>query len=82
MADDLQGRLREWREEAGLTQEMVAYRSGLSVATIQRIERGAIPKIQTLRQIALVLGVPWSKLAEVLGDATTPDDDEPSVRAG
>ncbi|MFB7371933.1 helix-turn-helix transcriptional regulator [Streptomyces sp. NPDC056222] len=40
MTDDLGTLLRRLREEADLTQEQVAERSGVSVRTIRRLESG------------------------------------------
>lgn len=54
-----QERLREIRESQGLTQEAVAFRAGLAVATYRRLETGkkAYPTLLTLERVADVLGV-------------------------
>jgi transcriptional regulator with XRE-family HTH domain len=50
-------RLRSAREAASLTQMEVAFRSGLSLATVQRIENGRnTPTLQTLRAMAEASG--------------------------
>lgn len=47
-------KLREARRRAVLTQEELAEKSGVGVATIIRIERGQIeePRVSTLRKLA------------------------------
>jgi transcriptional regulator with XRE-family HTH domain len=54
-----QDRVRYLRQEQGLSQEMLAYRAGVSVATIRRLETGkkALPYWSTIEAVALVLGV-------------------------
>ncbi len=56
--------LRRAREDAGLSQEQVAYRAGLTRYTYQKYEKGesrpgtlANPTLRTLLTIAQVLGV-------------------------
>ena len=55
------------RKRAGLTQQSLCQRSGLSYSTLAKIERGAIktPSVFTIRQIALTLGI---SLDELLGN--------------
>jgi transcriptional regulator with XRE-family HTH domain len=51
-------RLREWRERRLLTQAELAKRVGVSVGTVNRIERGANPpRLSTVRRLAEALGV-------------------------
>lgn len=52
-------RLQKARKSAGLTQQELCQKSGLSYSTLAKIERGAIksPSIFTIQQIAAVLGV-------------------------
>ena len=52
-------RLQNARKKAGLTQQELCQKSGLSYSTLAKIERGAIksPSIFTIQQIAGVLGV-------------------------
>jgi FMN phosphatase YigB (HAD superfamily)/lambda repressor-like predicted transcriptional regulator len=47
------------RKAAGLTQQALCQRSGLSYSTLAKIERGAIktPSVFTIRQIAATLGI-------------------------
>lgn len=44
--------LREWREEAGLTQEVAADRIGLTQGQLSRIERGDTPYNQDFLEAA------------------------------
>lgn len=58
-AEHLATRLRGIREERGLSQERLAAEAGLSVATIRKIEKGAVvePGFFTVLSIADALGV-------------------------
>jgi transcriptional regulator with XRE-family HTH domain len=58
-ADGLGERLRRQRVEAGLTQEELARKSGLSVRAISDVERGRTrrPRRSTLSQIVAALHV-------------------------
>ncbi len=58
--------LQEARQAAGLTQQEMCHKAGLSYSTLAKIERGAIkaPSIFTIQSIADVLGV---SLDEVVG---------------
>ncbi|WP_341538459.1 helix-turn-helix domain-containing protein [Streptacidiphilus pinicola] len=64
--------LRGLRAAAGLTQEQLAERSGVSVRTIRRLETGALPdpRLTTLNQLAAALGVPPQALQPSPGDGT------------
>ena len=48
--------LKTAREEAGLTQEQLAAKSGISRQTIIAMERGVQPMWRTARQLAEALG--------------------------
>ncbi len=63
-------RLQQARQKAGLTQQELCHRAGISYSTLAKIERGAIkaPSIFTVQNIAAVLGVPMEVL---LGLSTT-----------
>ena len=52
-------RLQKARKAAGLTQQELCQKSGLSYSTLAKIERGAIksPSIFTIHQIAMVLNL-------------------------
>src|SRR5215213_2182159 len=51
--------LRRYREAAGLTQEQLAERAGLTVNAISLLERGLrqLPYLQTIRKLAAALGL-------------------------
>ena len=49
--------LREWRERKLLTQEQLAERSGVSVRTVRRYERGGSPQTTSIRMLADALGL-------------------------
>ena len=57
-------RIREIREEVGLTQEELSAKSGVSRATIWALERGEnkVTTTKTLLNIADALGVPLDDL--------------------
>jgi 8-oxo-dGTP diphosphatase/putative hydrolase of the HAD superfamily len=71
MAMDERGlgkRLQMARQKAGLTQQQLCQKAGLSFSTLTKIERGAIkaPSIFTIRAIAGVIG---TSLDELVGDS-------------
>ena len=55
-------RLYRARKAAGLTQEQLAVKAGVSYSTVCNMERGARVSKVTLERIALVLGVAPSEL--------------------
>lgn len=65
------GLLRIARMEAGMTQEDLAVRSGLSVRAISDLERGRTrrPYFRSVRLLADGLGAPASVRTELLGAA-------------
>ncbi len=54
--------IRKLRLERGWSQEQLAELSGLSVRTIQRIERGQKPSLETLKSLAAVFDLEVSEL--------------------
>ncbi len=54
--------LRKLRLDMGLSQEQLSHMSGVSVRTIQRIERGAQATPETLKCLAAALEVDFSEL--------------------
>jgi transcriptional regulator with XRE-family HTH domain len=60
---DLGAAIAEARRAAGLSQAMVAEKTGLAVETLSRVERGKItPGIDALTRIAVALGVGLDEL--------------------
>lgn len=55
---DIGHRLREIRDELGLTQQQLAAQLGMSVKHLQRLEAGRNMHIDTLVMLAVRLGVP------------------------
>jgi transcriptional regulator with XRE-family HTH domain len=60
-------RIRRLRLRAGMTQESLAQRVGVTTHTIWRLERGPTfnPRLETLRALAKALGVPLKELSDV-----------------
>lgn len=59
-------KIRKWlidaRKKAGLTQQDLAWMSGITQETYSYIERGrTTPKASTAMQIAEILQVPWTR---------------------
>jgi transcriptional regulator with XRE-family HTH domain len=62
--------LRKYRLDRGLSQEQLAAMAGLSPRTVQRIERGAVPSLETLKCLAAALDV---GLDDLRGAITSPE---------
>ncbi len=56
--------IQKLRLQKGWSQEQVAELSGLSVRTIQRIERGQTASVETLKALGSVFDIDFSKLRE------------------
>ena len=65
-------RLQAARKDAGLTQQELCHKAGLSYSTLAKIERGAIkaPSIFTIQAIAAALG---TSLSALMGEAVALD---------
>ncbi len=62
-------RLQNLRREAGITQEQLADKTGLTVESISNMERGLYgPKFENLERIAAVLKVPVKELFDFDGE--------------
>jgi transcriptional regulator with XRE-family HTH domain len=61
----IKDRLKELRKAAGLTQQGLAMKAGLSISAVVQIELGKIPdpRVSTLRSLARALGVTLDALA-------------------
>jgi transcriptional regulator with XRE-family HTH domain len=66
-------RLKYLRSEAGLTQQQLAERSGISIASLMALEQGRNPnpRLDTLRKLAAALGCTVGRMV---------DDPEPPQR--
>ena len=69
------------RRRAGLTQQALCQRSGLSYSTLAKIERGAIkaPSIFTIQEIAETLGISLDQLMESVPRRVIPPKDRKKV---
>jgi transcriptional regulator with XRE-family HTH domain len=67
-------RLKQLREAAGLTQQELAFRAGLSVSNLSQIEQGkkADPRASTLLALARALGVTMESFFEPAEEAKPP----------
>lgn len=68
--------VRKLRLQRGWSQEQLATMSGLSVRTVQRIERGQTPGLESLKALASVFEVELSQLQgnSDMNDTTQPQD--------
>lgn len=57
-------RLRRLRVEAGLSQEELALKAGVTRATVNLLEAGQVARVSTIRKLSSALGV---QIAELLG---------------
>ncbi|MBN1444477.1 MAG: helix-turn-helix transcriptional regulator [Candidatus Omnitrophica bacterium] len=68
-------KIREMRKERGLTQEELAWKSGISLNFMGQIERGhKKPSIKTLKKISETLGIAPSALFEEIKYAPPEED--------
>ena len=68
--------LRQFREAAGLSQEALAERAGLSLRGISDLERGlrTTPRLETVRMLADGLGLDDAQRTELLASRNTSND--------
>src|SRR5271170_7704338 len=77
MTDDSPLLIQKLRLQRGWSQEQLAELTGLSVRTIQRIERGQTPSAESLKAIAAVLEGNFGALREAhMTSPTTPPTDQ------
>lgn len=63
MSKTIGERIREVRNERGLTQKALGEKAGIAEPTIRRYELGKLnPKVDTVKKIAAALNVPWYEL--------------------
>lgn len=76
IAKVLGARIRAYRTAAGISQEELAFKAGISPAHLGQIERGVKrPNVETVEKLARSLGVPMS----VLFEAESAPEEESSV---
>ncbi len=76
----IKDRLKELRKAAGLTQQALATKAGLSMSAVIHIEAGRIPdpRVSTMKAIARALGVSVDELlADDEGAASESEAPEP-----
>jgi transcriptional regulator with XRE-family HTH domain len=73
--DKKSNRVQTLREERLLSKAELARRSGLSVLTIDRVEKGAECRLDTKRKIILALGLKVTDKAQVFKDAEGDEED-------
>jgi transcriptional regulator with XRE-family HTH domain len=66
--------IQKYRLQRGWSQEQLAELSGLSTRTIQRLERGQTPSLESLKALAAVFDVDLSRLKEPEMDAPLNND--------
>ncbi len=66
--------IQKLRLQKGWSQEQLAELSGLSVRTVQRIERGQTPSLESLNALAAVFDVELSRLKEPETDMPLTND--------
>ncbi|PXF32448.1 XRE family transcriptional regulator [Pokkaliibacter plantistimulans] len=71
--------VRKLRLQRGWSQEQLAQLTGLSVRTIQRIERGQNPGLESLNALAAVFEVPLSQLQTESDMPTHTSDSQPTA---
>jgi tetratricopeptide (TPR) repeat protein/transcriptional regulator with XRE-family HTH domain len=83
-AKALGSRIRAWRESAGLSQERLAERAGLSVRAVRNIENGRTdwPRAGSLVRLADALALEGAARAELLGPAERPGAEASPAPAG
>jgi transcriptional regulator with XRE-family HTH domain len=62
ISDQLGSRIRQYRKKMGLTQEELAFNSGINISFLGDIERGIKkPSIETLEKLLKVFGVTFQE---------------------
>jgi len=75
MPEDKSNNVQRLREERLLSKAELARRAGISVLTIDRVERGADCRLDTKRKIILALGLKVSDREKVFADANQGDSE-------
>ena len=82
MANELRNRnnVQRLREERLMSKAELARRAGVSVLTIDRVERGASCRLDTKRKIILALGMKVTERTKVFTDADSSGSGRPVKR--
>lgn len=65
--------LRKMREERGMSRDMLAFRSGVTLGSLARIEQGKVaPRWSTVRRLANGLGVSMVELSAAVEGTSRP----------
>ncbi len=73
--------VQKLRLQRGWSQEQLAELSGLSVRTIQRLERGQAASVETLKALGAAFDVDFSDLKEPVMNAVANENPSPNVNA-
>jgi len=65
----IQNKLKEYRENLLMSKSELARKAGISVLTIDRIEKGGESRMGTKRKILLALGCSLENKADVFGES-------------
>jgi transcriptional regulator with XRE-family HTH domain len=79
----LKDRVKQLRAAAGMSQQKLATRAGLSISGVTQIEVGTIPdpRLSTVKALARALGVSLDVLAEMeMGEGAGEPQAEPQAR--
>jgi transcriptional regulator with XRE-family HTH domain len=79
LAMPLKDRLRELRTAAGLTQQELAVKAGLSVSAVVQLEAGRVPdpRVSTMKALAKALGCSVDDMIANGGEGDQPTAKEP-----
>lgn len=64
----MSNKLREFRERRMISKSELARKAGISVLTIDRIEKGCTSRMETKRKVLLALGVSLDDKEKVFGN--------------
>jgi transcriptional regulator with XRE-family HTH domain len=77
--EEIGRRIRDARLAHGWTHEELARRAGVNWRTVQRWQKGKLPRLATLMQLADVLGLPHAYLIDPQNSGATLEDLERRV---
>ena len=81
ISTQLGGRIRQYRQQMGLTQEALAYNSGLNVSFLGDVERGIKkPSIETLEKLLKAMNITFQEFFDFEATVETFKEREPLVK--